>query len=153
MLDAGTLDPRTNQVSKTKVGTPQGNVISPILCNIVLHKLDEFMEDLKNRYVKGKTRRESVEYRQARKRREYARTPELKAQHLQEMRKLPKYDSLDPEFRRLTYVRYADDFVILTAGTKSEAKCIKHEVASFLKQACGLSLNPDKTAITNLTET
>lgn len=27
-----------------KLGTPQGSVISPLICNILLHKLDVFLE-------------------------------------------------------------------------------------------------------------
>lgn len=69
---------------------------------------------------------------------------------LMEMRRNPKYDVIDPNFRRLSYIRYADDFVVLIYGTRNEVEKIRAEIQSFLEQACGLELNVDKTLITYL---
>lgn len=38
------------------VGTPQGSILSPLLCNILLHKLDEYVEELKKKYQRGSKR-------------------------------------------------------------------------------------------------
>jgi retron-type reverse transcriptase len=42
---------------KAMLGTPQGSVLSPLLSNIYLHKLDCFMEDLMEKHNKGTKRR------------------------------------------------------------------------------------------------
>ena len=69
---------------------------------------------------------------------------------LQDMRKLLASDTMDPGFKRLKYVRYADDFVILVIGSKSDAIEIRDRVKQYLLDKCGLSLNIEKTIITNL---
>lgn len=53
-LEAGVLKER----DKTLVGTPQGGVISPLLCNIVLHGV----EDLNNAKIKGRKYQRGLRY-------------------------------------------------------------------------------------------
>lgn len=63
-------------------------------------------------------------------------------------RGLPASDMFDPNFKRLMYLRYADDFVILVSGSNNDAIFIKQMVANVLARKCGLELNREKTVIT-----
>jgi group II intron reverse transcriptase/maturase len=136
----------------TYSGTPQGGVLSPLLSNIFLHQLDEFVEGtLLPAYNRGKHRQRNKEWRRiqaqslkALKRGEIERGKELRIQY----RNMPSQDPLDPDFRRLSYVRYADDFLLGFAGPKSEAKGIRRQLTDFLS-SIGLKLSFEKTKITH----
>jgi len=54
-LRAGVMEKRT--FKDTKLGTPQGGIISPLLANIYLHELDTYMERHTSLGKQGKTRR------------------------------------------------------------------------------------------------
>lgn len=54
----------------------------------------------------------------------------------------------DPNFKRIMYLRYADDFVILIGGSSNDAVMIKNRVCDILQKKCGLELNKEKTVIT-----
>jgi hypothetical protein len=65
------------------------------------------------------------------------------------MQKLPSIHPRDPDWRRLKYIRYADDFGLAFTGPKSEAEAIKQAVATFLREELGLKLSEEKTLITH----
>src|SRR5215207_11135498 len=54
-----------------------------------------------------------------------------------------------PGYRRLRYIRYADDHLLGLAGTKAEAEEIKTELAVFLRDELKLTLSTEKTVITH----
>ena len=61
MLKAGYLEDW--EYHETLSGSPQGGVVSPILSNIYLHKLDEFVErELIPQYTRGNRRKANPEY-------------------------------------------------------------------------------------------
>ncbi|CBK42544.1 putative Reverse transcriptase (fragment) [Nitrospira defluvii] len=49
-------------------------------------------------------------------------------------------------------VRYADDFIVLVSGAAEDAAAEREELATVLQQGMGLTLSPEKTRITPLTE-
>jgi group II intron reverse transcriptase/maturase len=151
MLKAGYMEDW--QYHETLSGTPQGGVLSPLLSNIYLHKLDEFVErELIPQHTRGKSRKVSREYSRLAKRRQAARRrgDRASARELaQQMRNLPYGDPMDPGYRRLKYLRYADDHILGFIGPKAEAEQIKARLAAFLRETLALELNQSKTLITH----
>ena len=151
MLKAGYMEDW--QYHETLSGTPQGGVLSPLLSNIYLHKLDEFVErELIPQHTRGKSRKVSREYSRLAKRRQAARRrgDRASARELaQQMRNLPYGDPMDPGYRRLKYLRYADDHILGFIGPKAEAEQIKARLAAFLRETLALELNQSKTVITH----
>jgi len=153
MLEAGYLEEWTRH--ETQSGTPQGGVISPLLANIYLHKLDEFVEDvLRPQYTRGKTRRFNPAYNAHTKAMLKAKADDdAKAWHdlKIEQRSIPSGMARDDKFRRLNYVRYADDFVLAFMGPKAEAEDIKSKIKAFLGDTLKLELSEEKTLISHAT--
>src|SRR6201987_3256754 len=151
MLKAGYLEEWEYQ--DTLSGVPQGGTVSPVLSNIYLDKLDKFVEqELIPQYTRGATRAANPAYRQvdALLRRARRRGDRAEARRLAlEMRSLPSTDPMDPGYRRLKYIRYADDHILGFTGPKAEAEEIKAKLAMFLRETLGLELNQQKTLITH----
>jgi group II intron reverse transcriptase/maturase len=151
MLTAGYLEDW--RWHATLSGCPQGGVVSPILSNVYLHKLDEYVETvLVPQYTQGTARRRNPAYISAKNRLAYARRlgDRDKARHARRvLRDLPVGDPQDPGYRRLRYSRYADDHLLGFIGPKAEAEAIKDQLAGFLRDNLALELNADKTLVTH----
>jgi group II intron reverse transcriptase/maturase len=151
MLKAGYM--QDWQYHETLSGTPQGGVVSPVLSNIYLHKLDEFVErELIPQHTRGNSRKVNREYSRLARRRQAARRRGDRAQARElarQMRNLPYGDPTDPGYRRLRYLRYADDHILGFIGPKAEAEQIKAKLATFLRETLALELNQSKTLITH----
>ena len=151
MLRAGYLEDW--QYHETLSGCPQGGVVSPILSNIYLNKLDKFVEQvLIPQYTQGRHRRHNPEYRRLNDRRQLARKRGDRAvarELLKQMRTVPCGDPMDPGYRRLRYCRYADDHLLRFTGPKAEAEAIKDQLAAFLRDELALELSAEKTLITH----
>src|SRR5690606_18755415 len=120
---------------QTYSGTVQGGVISPLLTNIVLNELDQFVtNELVPQYTRGKKRQDNPEYRQLSSAMRKARRCHNLTNYRQlvaQRRSLPTSDPDDPGFRRLRYCRYADDFALGFIGPKQEAVEIKAKIELF----------------------
>jgi group II intron reverse transcriptase/maturase len=152
-LKSGYID-REWRMRNTLIGTPQGGVLSPILANIFLDKLDKYVEELKGEYEKGEGKRANREYRALADRRQklakqgQTRTKEFR-QLAQKMRELPSLDPKDENFIRIKYVRYADDWLIGIIGSRQIAEEIKEKIRTFLANELKLTLSTEKTKITH----
>jgi group II intron reverse transcriptase/maturase len=134
-------------------GVPQGGVLSPCLSNLVLDKLDKFVEQtLKPAYTKGQRRKTYPPYvtltRKAWKARQLGDW-EAAQRFSRQAQTLPSRDPNDPNFRRLKYCRYADDFILGFTGTRAEAQEIKQQLTTFLRDKLKLELSIEKTLITH----
>jgi group II intron reverse transcriptase/maturase len=151
MLKAGYLEDW--EYRETLSGCPQGGVVSPILSNIYLDKLDKFVEQvLIPEYTQGSYRKKNLEYQRLNDRRQLARKHGDRAgarQTLRQMRAIPCGDPMDPGYRRLRYCRYADDELLGFTGPKAEAEAIKDQLAAFLRDELALELSAGKTLITH----
>jgi len=151
MLQAGYLEDW--KWNATLSGAPQGGVVSPILSNIYLDRLDTFVEkELVPEYTRGAGRARNPAYEKVASAHAYARRrgDRVTARSLrQQLRNLPSGDPRDPGYRRLRYVRYADDHVLGFTGPKAEAEQIKQRLATFLHDDLKLELSREKTLITH----
>jgi hypothetical protein len=124
--------------------------------NIVLHILDIYLLKIEENFNKGLKRRQNPEYFRIKHLRNKAIHTGTNSTEINSLRKelfqVPKVDYFDPHFRRIMYVRYADDFVIFIEGTIHEATHIRNNIREFLKAHCGLDLNVEKTTISNLSD-
>jgi group II intron reverse transcriptase/maturase len=138
---------------ETLSGTPQGGIVSPLLANIYLDRLDQFVEKtLIPAHTKGRVRKSNREYlkacRLAKNNWKQGNRKEAK-EWKKATRQMPSGDPSDPNYRRLRYVRYADDFLLCFIGPLSEAQEIKETLRRFLLENLKLELSEKKTLVTN----
>ncbi len=151
------------QYHQTYSGIPQGSVISPILTNIYLDRLDQKLADICQHYsTLAPGRKASSKYTtlfQQRRQllKEGEAHPALRNSLKIEIRKLnhlilhtPRCDFHDATYIRVKFLRYADDVIVGIIGPKSLAMQIREEMAAFLKDDLKLTLNQEKTLITHL---
>jgi group II intron reverse transcriptase/maturase len=151
LLAAGYLeDWRYHQ---TLSGCPQGSILSPVLANIYLNKLDAFVETiLMPQFNKGECRTRSKAYirvhHEALRKKKTGQWKEAKALRKRQQQ-LPYSDTADPDYRRLRYLRYADDVLLGFAGPHAEAEEIKRQLGAYLHHSLKLTLSGEKTLITH----
>lgn len=160
-LKAGYIEDFT--FHNTYSGTPQGGIISPILANIYLDKFDKYMCEYAESFDKGKKRRENplhakysrkaIRLRKAiRKATDEGVKRELLAQLKDTEAKTRKESAsmaIDSNYKRLKYIRYADDFLIGVIGSKEDCVKMKEDFTIFMRDKLKLELSEEKTLITN----
>lgn len=131
---------KSDSVRSMRTGLIQGGILSPILANIYMHPFDRWViNDLKVRFDRGQKRLKNKEYWK-----QYAKNGRKAKNKL-----LRSTVANDPNWKRLWYFRYADDFIIGVDGSKQDAIYLKEEIRQFLCNRLKLSLNTTKTFITH----
>ena len=151
LLQAGYLEDW--KYNATLSGAPQGGIVSPILSNIYLTKLDNYIEKtLIPANTKGTKRQPNPRYNallygaaRLRRKRQHQEAKEVRKRAQQ----LPSVAPDDPEYRRMKYVRYADDWLVGFTGPRAEVEEIKRQIGTFLRDELKLTLSEEKTLITH----
>jgi RNA-directed DNA polymerase len=123
-LKSGIMIERT--LVPSEEGTPQGGICSPVLANIYLHRFDEWYSQ---HYAAPDQKADPRGYHAWKKQR--AKGSDLAAVQM---------------------FRYADDWILVIRGTKTQAQDIKEACKTFLRDELGLELSEEKTKITHIEE-
>lgn len=118
MLEAGIM----NECSKNGLGTPQGGIISPLLANVYLHRMDMWIT---REWYNKKTRKSFVN-------------------QSSKIATLKHHSTLKPAY----LIRYADDWVVV-CRSKTDAEKWKYRIGKYLDNTLKLRLSEEKTLITN----
>lgn len=148
-------------------GTPQGGIVSPLLFNIYMFQLDQFIyEDIRSRLESNSTKKfiQSKEYGNQKRKierlekfiRSLPKESKERAQKVKELKReratlftIP-YSDIRCKPVGAVYARYADDWVYLITGNKKDALTLKEKISKFITTELKMELDSEKTKITKL---
>lgn len=105
-------------ISNNLVGIPKWDILSPLLFNIILYKLDLFILKLKNNVDKGIISKIDINY--------------------QQLKVKKSYFSIEENSSRLSYVRYLDDFIIGLCVPYTEVLNLSKKLEDFILKDLGI---------------
>lgn len=125
-LEDGTIEHPTK-------GTPQGGILSPLLANVVLNELDDWLYSQHEGFARNRVESIKAQYH---KNGERCLSNELR--HLRKS-----------NLKEIRFVRYADDFVIFTKDRQTAIR-IKRATTMWLSERLKLDVSAEKTKTLNL---
>jgi retron-type reverse transcriptase len=141
-LKVGYGESASEEIKPMKIGLAQGDLISPVLSNIYMHSFDVWIENvLLPKYSIGKRKKANPEY--TKMVREHGRAVD---------KTIRTTIGKDPNFGRVYYARYVDDFILGINGSKQTCEKIRDEIKKFLAKKLLLTLNVVKSKITHSTK-
>lgn len=163
----------SRRLSEPVLGIPQGGTDSPFLFNIYMYELDCFVQeelqtyiDSLNQRIVGRTYNKlwvSVRSRKRRLLRHLKKCKEsgTKDEFIRLTKQIRKTSHLMRNMRsatdnqvelRIKYVRYADDWLLLTNGNLEVGVALRDKIRTFLQGELELELSMEKTQVTNITK-
>ena len=155
---AGYID-STNGFKIPEVGSPQGSIISPILYNILMNLLDEWLTEYSRKFSTGIRKKANPAYTKLIRDMKFKRgslgtlTSERKSiRNFIHHNRIRSLMANHPNYKRMKFVRYADNFIIGVCGSLQDCNKIKNDLANFFKDNLSLDLSVSKTLITSATQ-